>query len=100
MLLITIAKLLLALASFQDQGPLMWTGEKGLASSPTQKDAPALAEALRKELATLVTRTDLQRDYSKQLETLDQLRATACWSNAYPGKPEILSEIAEVRADR
>ena len=104
MLLMTVAKLLLALASFQDPtpqtpGPMMWTGESESVPRPPEKDAPALAEALRGELKALVTRTDVQRDYQTQLEKLDMLRAVACWSYPYPGKADIAAEIAEVRAD-
>ncbi len=109
-MLITIAShLLFALASFQDPtpqtpgpqspGPMMWTGESQSVPQPPEKDAPALADALRGELKALVTRTDVQRDYQKQLEKLDRMRAVACWSFAYPGKAEIAAEIAVTRAD-
>src|SRR4029453_15626616 len=52
MLLIIIARLLLALAAFQDLGPLMWTGKKtGDASdaTPTEKDAAKWASELRRQ---------------------------------------------------
>jgi HEAT repeat protein len=104
MLLITAAKLLLALASFQDPtpqspGPMMWTGQANNIARPTDKDAAGYSDALRAELKALVTRTDVQRDYPVQLEALDLLRGRACWSPAYPGKADIAAEIAEVRAD-
>lgn len=104
MLLMNFAPLLLALASFQEPGPqtpgpMMWTGESQSVPRPPEKDAPVLADSLRGELKALVTRTDVQRDYQKQLEKLDTMRAVACWSFAYPGKAEIAVEIACTRAD-
>jgi HEAT repeat protein len=100
MLLLIVARLLLALAGFQDLGPLMWTGEGSQPLvRPADKDAAIYADSLRAELKALVTRTDIQRDYPVQLEKLDMLRGRACWSPSYSGKAEISAEIAEVRAD-
>jgi HEAT repeat protein len=112
MSMITLAKLLLALAGFQTQtpqtpGPMMWTGKLGGSDDfflgavdlPVEKEAAAFASALRGALAKLKTGVEIQRDFAKQLGTLDTLRAQACWSFAYPGKSELAAEIAGTRAD-
>jgi HEAT repeat protein len=111
MLPMTVAKILLALASFQEPGPqtpgpLMWTGQLSPSVTapqsvklPQERDAAGYAAMLRAALAELKTKTELARDFDKQVYALEWLRAEASWQLDYPGKAEIHAEIAGVRAD-
>ncbi len=113
MLLMIVAKTVLALASFQDPapqtpGPWMWTldrqgdaeaFEKVGLPRPDEKRAADYAALLRARLKSLVTRTEVQRNFGESFIWLDYLRIGACWSVDYPGKAEIAAEIAATRAD-
>src|SRR5260221_7370834 len=114
MLLPTAAKLLLALASFQEPasqtpGPMLWKGELKAADADAiqgtrlpkrdEKEAAAYASRLRAALQSLIAGAEVDRNFSQAELHVGLLGAGACWSFDYAGKAEIAAESAATRAD-